>query len=62
MAMPNRREIAFLRESAARLREMAAFDTPISYRLFAMAAELDAHADELERAAGLTPAPRPKPA
>ena len=49
--MPLRREVNFLRERARRLREMAAeHETALSDRLRMMAHELDARADELERA------------
>ena len=52
--MPLRREVQFLRERARRLREMADENpTALSDRLRAMAHELDARADNLERV-GLT--------
>src|SRR6266496_435844 len=53
-SMPLRREVQFLRERARRWREMADENpTPLSDRLRAMAHELEARADNLERA-GLT--------
>ena len=48
--MPVRQEIAYLRSSAQRLREIARFDTPISPQLIKMADDLEARADELEKA------------
>ncbi len=52
--MPLRQEVHFLRERARRLREMAdEFQTALSDRLRMMAHELEARADDLERA-GLT--------
>jgi hypothetical protein len=47
--MPLRQEIQFLRDRARRLREMAAYQTPLSDRLKVMAAELETRADDLER-------------
>jgi len=48
--MPLRQEAQFLRERAQRLREIAGvYRTALSKQLREMAAELDAHADELER-------------
>jgi hypothetical protein len=50
LAMPLRREVQFLRERARRLREMADENpTALSDRLRAMAHELEARADNLER-------------
>ena len=46
--MPIREELAFLRESAERLHEIAASDASISDQLLRMAADLEAGADELE--------------
>ena len=52
--MPLRREVQFLRERARRLREMAdEHQTALSDRLRTVAHELEARADDLERA-GLT--------
>jgi len=49
--MPLRREVQFLRERARRLREMADENqTALSDRLRMMAHELEARADDLERA------------
>jgi hypothetical protein len=48
--MPLHQEIQFLRDRARRLREMADYQTPLSDRLKVMAAELEARADDLERA------------
>ena len=49
--MPRRREVQFLRERAKRLREMAdEYQTALSDRLRMIAHELEAQADELERA------------
>ena len=52
--MPPSQEVQFLRERARRLREMAAeYQTPLSDRLRMIAHELEAQADDVERA-GLT--------
>jgi hypothetical protein len=49
--MPLRREVQFLRDRARRLREMAdEYQTALSDRLRMMAHELEARADDLERA------------
>jgi hypothetical protein len=49
--MPLRQEVQFLRDRARRLREMAnADETALSDRLRALAHELDARADVLEKA------------
>jgi len=56
--MPVRQEIAYLRSSAQRLREIARFDTPISPQLIKMADDLEAPADQLEKAGGFTKAPK----
>jgi len=49
--MPLRQEVRFLRERAQRLRQMAeAHHTALSDQLQMMAYELEARADELERA------------
>jgi len=49
--MPLRQEVRFLRERAKRLRQMAeAHQTALSDQLQMMAYELEARADELERA------------
>ena len=58
--MPVRQEVSYLRSSAMRLREIAAIETPISAQLTDMADDLDARADELERAGGYTKAPPAK--
>lgn len=48
--MPIRREVRFLREQAGRLRQIAdAHQTPMSDQLRALAQELEARANELER-------------
>jgi hypothetical protein len=48
--MPLRQEVQFLRDRAMRLREMAVIETPLSDHLRMLAHELEARADELERA------------
>jgi hypothetical protein len=49
--MPLRQEVRFLRERAQRLRQMAeAHQTALSDQLQMMAFDLEARADELERA------------
>ena len=48
--MPLRREVRFLRDRARRLREMATTPTPLSDQLRMMAHDLEARADELEKA------------
>jgi len=58
--MPMRQEIQYLRESARRMREIAAVDTPISSQLRKMAAELKTRAAKLEKDRQFTDEPPPE--
>jgi hypothetical protein len=55
-ALPVRQEVDFLRDRALRLRKIARIDSALSAELIEIADALDARANELEQAGGLTSA------